>query len=189
MSDHRRRPLAEMCAVAEVLRAELAPYCERCEIAGSIRRRKPECADVELLVVPKFREERDGLFGSKRINLLDEYAQRQVDLGRWQHRYSIVGTKAFGERFKRVLVDGLPLDLFSCLPPAQFGVLMVIRTGPAEFSRRVVTSVSAGGWMPEGWRVKDGAIHDASGSVVPTAEEADVFRVLGREYVEPEARR
>lgn len=187
MSEKHARPLAEMLAVAVALRDELAPYCERCEIAGSIRRRKSECSDVELLAVPRFHVERDGLFGSKRINLLDEYAQRQVDLGRWQHRYSIVGTKAFGERFKRVLVDGVPLDLFSCLPPAQFGVLFLIRTGPAEFSRRVVTGAAGGGWMPEGWRVKDGAVY-AGGNGVATPEEADVFRVLGREYIEPSRR-
>ena len=31
----------------------LAPFCERIEIAGSTRRKKPEVGDIEIVCIPK----------------------------------------------------------------------------------------------------------------------------------------
>ena len=42
MSGDRRWPLADALRVADDLKALLAPACERIEIAGSVRRRKPD---------------------------------------------------------------------------------------------------------------------------------------------------
>lgn len=39
--------------IAERIKELLAPYSERIEIAGSIRRKKPEVKDVELVAIPK----------------------------------------------------------------------------------------------------------------------------------------
>ncbi len=39
--------------IAEKTKELLAPYCERIEIAGSIRRKKPEVKDIELVAIPK----------------------------------------------------------------------------------------------------------------------------------------
>jgi len=41
-------------AIAEQIRVLLRPACNRIEIAGSIRRRKPEVGDIELLCIPKY---------------------------------------------------------------------------------------------------------------------------------------
>ncbi|MDP2873417.1 MAG: hypothetical protein Q8P31_12890, partial [Bacillota bacterium] len=41
--------------IAEELKMLLEPGCARIEIAGSIRRRKPDPGDIELLFIPKFR--------------------------------------------------------------------------------------------------------------------------------------
>jgi len=41
-------------AIAEELKELLAPACERIRIAGSIRRRKPDVGDIEILAIPKF---------------------------------------------------------------------------------------------------------------------------------------
>ena len=43
--------------VAERLVEQLRPYCERIQIAGSIRRRKWAVGDIELLCIPKYRTE------------------------------------------------------------------------------------------------------------------------------------
>jgi DNA polymerase/3'-5' exonuclease PolX len=43
--------IAKATAIAERIKAELAPYTERIEIAGSVRRRKPEVKDIELVAV------------------------------------------------------------------------------------------------------------------------------------------
>lgn len=50
--------------IAEGLVCEFGPYCERVEIAGSIRRGKAEVGDIEIVAVPRFTAmytERDGL--------------------------------------------------------------------------------------------------------------------------------
>lgn len=39
--------------IAEKIKAQLAPHCDRIEIAGSIRRKKPEVKDIEIVVIPK----------------------------------------------------------------------------------------------------------------------------------------
>jgi len=40
--------------IAETLKAALEGSCERIEIAGSIRRRKLDPVDIELLCIPRF---------------------------------------------------------------------------------------------------------------------------------------
>jgi DNA polymerase/3'-5' exonuclease PolX len=48
-----RRPLAEATALATELVDLLRVFCARIEIAGSVRRRRPDIGDLELVVVPQ----------------------------------------------------------------------------------------------------------------------------------------
>ena len=65
-------------AIAEELKALLEPVCQRVEIAGSIRRQKPEVGDIELLVIPKH----GGLAGESSL-----WAEKQAHVARPQrHR-------------------------------------------------------------------------------------------------------
>ena len=52
MSDGVKRPHRQMMAVAQNVAAWLHPNCERIEIAGSLRRRKPQSGDIELVAIP-----------------------------------------------------------------------------------------------------------------------------------------
>lgn len=49
--------------------------CTRVEIAGSIRRCKPECRDIEIVAIPKLGEPID-LLGEERENLLYRWAKQ-----------------------------------------------------------------------------------------------------------------
>jgi hypothetical protein len=45
---------------------KLHPYCDRINIAGSIRRKKPEVKDIEIVCIPKQIEvDSEDLFGTK----------------------------------------------------------------------------------------------------------------------------
>lgn len=44
-----KQPLAVAAAIAAALVAELTPYCERIEVAGSVRRGKAQVGDLEVL--------------------------------------------------------------------------------------------------------------------------------------------
>lgn len=98
------------------------------------------------------------------------------------HRRDKNGHPAFGAKLKRVRYRGragtLPLDLFAVTPPAQWGAIVTIRTGPGGFSRRLVTSRLYGGGMPVGMREHEGALW-AGGRLVETPEEEDFFHALG----------
>lgn len=179
--------LAEMTAYDLV--SQLAPFCERAAIVGSIRRRRLEVKDVEILAVPKVEPLRN-LFGDvfDQRNYLDIAVESMLDAGQLSKRLDRNGKPAVGERYKRLIYDGLAVDLFSCLPPAQWGLLMVIRTGPAEFSKRLVTQKRFGGLLPNHWSVRDGAMWNGLGELVPTPEEADVFRAIELDWIEPEVR-
>lgn len=188
MSDHPKQPHAEMLNLATALTHELAPYVDRIAIAGSIRRGAPECADIEIVAIPRMGTARQpGELLPRHVDLLDHYAREHLDTGRWQPRRDKNGRAALGDRYKRLLVDGVPLDLFSVLPPASFAVILLIRTGPAEFGRAMVTQRSKGGRLPDGYRVQDGAIRTVTGPV-EIADEAAWFNLCGMDYVPPEER-
>jgi len=189
MADKQRIPLIGAYGIASEIRELLAPACERIEIAGSIRRKKETIGDVEIVCIPKF--EHGGLFGDgERIDMLTRLCDANLVGGRMAHRLDKNGRKSYGAKFKRLLFEGFPLDLFSVLDPDQWGVIFAIRTGPAEFSKRLVTKQEHGGMMPEGMRVSDGYLWggDATGPCVPCREESGFFRAIGADYIEPEKR-
>jgi DNA polymerase/3'-5' exonuclease PolX len=185
-----RRPLAEMEAVAEQLVAQLEPVCRRIVVAGSIRRRVADPGDIELVCAPRLHTTAD-LFGmpGQELNLLDDFVTALLDQGVLEHRLDKHGRPSCGSRYKRLCYQGVALDLFAVIEPAQWGVLLAIRTGPATFSKTLVTPRRQGGWCPDWLQCKDGAlVRRDSGEIVPTPEEEDCFRALGLTYVPPEQR-
>ena len=185
----QRIKLASAQAIANTIRDLLAPACERIEIAGSIRRKKQEVGDVEIVCIPKF--ERGGLFGDgEPIDLLTRLCDAHLIGGRIAHRLDKNCRKSYGAKFKRLLFEGFPLDLFSTTAD-QWGVIFAIRTGPAEFSHRLVTKNEHGGNMPDGMCVSDGWLRGLlteHGDKIPCREEADLFRAIGMEMIPPEKR-
>lgn len=62
----------------------------------------------------------------------------------------------------------------------------MIRTGPAEFSKRLVTPKPYG-LLPMGMRVQDGQIIDR-GQPIETPDEETFFAQIGIDYIRPEDR-
>ena len=174
------RSQAEQIA-ADFLTA-LRPFCERAEVAGSLRRGKAEVGDIEIVAQPILRPVR-GLFGDVMgmENALETFP--------WAAWGQIVKS---GPRYKQLITPQGPkcatLDVFIVLPPAQWGLIYLLRTGPADFSRWVVTPRRKGGGLPSHLRVKDGAIWSGK-EIIPTPTEADVFRLLGMDYIPPAQRK
>lgn len=161
--------------VAAKLVARLSPLVDRIEIAGSIRRGAPIPKDIELVAVPS--EIADDLWGENVRPALPEIRSVCSTLGRV--------TKA-GDRYVQVagvLGSGLTLDLFLVHPPAEWGTIFAIRTGPAAYSQELVTRIRG-----RLWRCVDGHVVNDRGEVVPTPEEEDFFRAAQTPWVPPEAR-
>ena len=181
MSTGVRVPLAEADRIAAEVVDLLRPYTTRIEVAGSVRRRKPDVGDLEFVAVPAFMEARAGLFDHERLDTLsmalDGHAIPRTVLAPHPR-------KAWGDRYKKMLhvKSGLQVDLFIVRPPACFSVLYLIRTGSADFSRRVVTALLA-----NGMRCSDGRIL-RDNEVVDCPDEQTFFNLAGMKYLPPEER-
>ena len=190
----QRIPLEEATKIAHELVAILRPACDRIVIVGSIRRRRPMVADVELLMVPSISVIRRDLFGNpvEEVNHVDTTCESLRASGILTDRLDVNGRGAWGVRYKRALYGGFAVDLFSVLPPAQWGVQMVIRTGSAEFSKRVVTQARKGGSLPNEMFVEAGQLFlkrwGSETELIPTPEETDFFDRIGMPWIRPEER-
>jgi DNA polymerase/3'-5' exonuclease PolX len=167
--------------VADELLAILMPYCERIEIAGSIRRKKTTVKDIELVYIPKMEGSNNAL-----LLELDALVFTGVIEKRLNHER---GTpEAWGPKHQRALYKGVPIDLFGVPDPDCWGVIFAIRTGPAEYSQQLVTRRESGGrFLLPGMKVEDGTLWD-DGKPVPCPEETDFFNYVGKPYVNPEDR-
>jgi len=190
-------PLAQAYGFAEMLRDELAGVCERIEIAGSVRRRVANVKDVELVAVPKrITAQRvahqPSLFGGAEsfvedftCDVLDETIQRWLERGDAKLRLDKNERKALGPSYKRLLIDGVAVDLFVVQPPAQWGLIYMIRTGSADFAKGMLArwkTVTAGG------RSAGGVLHLAGGTQIETPEEEDCFTACRVVWVPPTER-
>jgi DNA polymerase/3'-5' exonuclease PolX len=149
----------------------LKPYCDKIMIAGSIRRKKSFVDDIEICCIPKSKMVPVGLF---------EELQRDpgfVDLINSMLRAKGNGG---GKYTRLILKEGISLDLFMT-SQEQFGVIFMIRTGSAEYSKRMVTEIK-----PKFW-VEGGYLWGYSGKI-PCPEEEDFFRITGAEFIPPALR-
>jgi len=200
--DAPRWPLAPAKGLAEKIADRFGQlgFVDRIVIAGSIRRGRPDVKDIELVVTPRFRPTQVDLFGEPAgyTNLFDTCIDDLIARDILGYRLDINGRKSAGERSKRLVwnsgsMAGIGIDLFSVLPPAQFGLLQMIRTGPADYSKRLVTPKRKGGLLLDGFRVVNGAIWELdklgmSTIMHSTPEESDVCRLLGIPLLPPEER-
>lgn len=180
--------LAQARRIANELVENVRPYCVRAEIAGSIRRGKPEVKDIELVVIPKWENHTNALLlfaQPEPINLLHEWAI-STGVVRWikPGTPDIVtwSVKPDGKYWRGLLPQEIKLDLFLTTPES-WGIIFLIRTGSAEFSEAVVTHAKR-----IGKRCLGGYLQTAEGDVIETPEEESVFKALGLEYVSPDER-
>jgi DNA polymerase/3'-5' exonuclease PolX len=158
MSTGTKLPWQQAAEIAEQLVRELTPHVERLKTVGSIRRRKPEVGDIELLAEPRMIEA--DFFGTPGPDL-EPIRQMAARWGRVLKN---------GDRYIQVeILDGVHVDLFLCYAPAQWGSLLAIRTGPAELGQHAVTCMKA-----YGLRHVQGHI-ERDGTLVPTPTEEDFF--------------
>jgi DNA polymerase/3'-5' exonuclease PolX len=175
---------------AEALLHDLGPYCERIEVAGSLRRKTEDVGDVEIVCIPKVEFPQMSLLGigseqGPKVTPLYEAVER---LEYVEPRVDENGATKMGPRYMalRDKYTGVPIDFFCVLPPAQWGVIMTIRTGPADFSHKLMKIAKR-----RGYRCEDGVLKDVrrrNGEPVLTPEERDFFKTISVAWTEPEKR-
>ena len=169
--------------------------CEKIRPAGSVRRRRAfGVGDLEFIAIPKMSKVQpvqQNLFNSvpaEPFSLLDREVVSQADDALWLRWRE---PRKNGAKFKALeikLASGrwFPVDLF-ITTAEQWGYIMAIRTGPAELSKKLVTTFEKGGTLPAGYCYKDGYLHDRD-QIIPTPKEKFVFNLAGYEMLPPEER-
>jgi len=162
--------LNQATQIAERILAELSPHCERIEIAGSIRRRKPEVGDIEIVCIPKTYE--TGMFLGGDTVIDPEFCALV-------NRWPAVKGKSTGKYTQRRIPEGINLDLFM-VRPENWGLIYAIRTGSAEYSHRVLAT----GWCRAGYHSMDGILVKGFHKI-PVREERDLFDLIGLAWSDP----
>jgi DNA polymerase/3'-5' exonuclease PolX len=190
--------------LADALVAQLSRACVRIIVAGSIRRRKPEPGDIEIVAIPALGQYgMQDLWGATvkmiPIDHLADALETLFDLGAWELDPV---TPRNGPRYKRLrhVETGVCCDLF-ITDRRRWGIIATIRTGPGDFSKALVQYahgkgmfVQAGllhGHPPifdEQGKVRDCPLAANCPQIIETPEEADVFRALDVPWIEPAAR-
>lgn len=182
-----RLPLNEAREIAEQMVALLQPACQQIVIAGSIRRQRPDIGDIDLVCEPIIEREAGGLFGDQftERELLHDLCCRLADAGTLERRRDKNGRATWGPSLKRALYGGLSVDLQAVTDPTVWGSWLLVRTGPADFNKALVTPIWQGGKLPSGFEWKDGFKLFRYGGRVETPIEEAVFSALGYVYQEP----
>lgn len=163
MLKEKRYPYAEAYKIALEVLEQLKPHCERIAIAGSVRRKKAEVGDIELVIIPK--PYSTGLFESGIATVINKFEKVKGEL---PCRYT-----------QRILPSGIKLDLFFA-EETNWGQVFAIRTGSADYSHKVL----ANGWVKQGFKSEGGYLF-REGEKYEVREEEDLFKLIGVPYVEP----
>lgn len=186
-------PRPEAIEKAKAFVAEIEDSTDRLVVAGSLRRRLAMIGDVEIVCTPKIERVVGGLFADQErdVDRLDARLQDLLECGDVEKRLDKNGVPRWGPTLKYAMFHGARVDLFS--PDVErFGWILVLRTGPAAFSRQLVvprgnrTRDGRPGLLPQQIAPRDGWLtRRVSGERIETREERDVFALFGLDYLEP----
>ena len=159
--------LLQAQAIASHIVDELRPLCERIEIAGSIRRQRPECADIDLVILAP-----------------DPAAVKQ----RCRMRCAPVIDGLSNATFR--MSSGVQLDLFFARPPVpdlieskpcNWGSVLLCRTGSKEHNVFLCQRAHKLGLK---WNPQEGVL-DPEGYVIASETEQQIYEMLGLPFILP----
>lgn len=153
-------------SIAEDFIAEFGKYCQRIEVAGSVRRKKlNNIKDIEIVIIP--------------------YSHRLSEL---KHIIRAKGGK-FPSKHTSFHHGSAKIDLY-VTDAERWGCIFLIRTGSSDFNKALMKYA-----RDNYFNFRDGRLYkiqdycEGSGIPLETFEEEDVFKHLDLEFVEPERRK
>jgi len=145
--------------IAEDVVKQLSPHCERIEVAGSIRRRRPFPKDIDLVLIPRDRARIDYVL---------------MSLGNGKMKMS-------GPKIARVAAGKVQLDVYYATEET-WATLLLIRTGSKESNVRLCSVAKRKGWR---LAASGDGLFDENGQRVAGDTEQSIFEALGLRYPEP----
>lgn len=146
-------------AIAEEVKAKLVPFCQRLEIAGSIRRGRPFPKDIDIVCIPS----NQGQF---------IYALQQMGK-----------IKIGGQKLIRCELPQIVLDIYAATPET-WATLLLIRTGSAKHNIMMCSRAKRMGMHLHA----DGTGLTRNGNRVAGETEESIFATLQLPYKQPKER-
>jgi DNA polymerase/3'-5' exonuclease PolX len=177
-------PRSLACQVAREVLVAITPACERVIVAGSLRRRRQEVGDVEILYVSRMEQDpTSDLFAPTSRPVVDSAIALLEQRGILRRRESKIGTEVFGPKNKLMvhLPTSVPVDFFSTTVSAWWNYL-VCRTGGKQNNIRICEAARKKGWQ---WKPYSEGFLEYGYRVIPVASEQEVFSLVGLPYLEP----
>jgi DNA polymerase/3'-5' exonuclease PolX len=170
---------------AQLIVGILAPFCQKIEIAGSIRRGRPEVSDIDLVVLPNY---------GQTVAFRERCKQRCRVVKDGEQNYIVAMPVSAAQR-EQLGLQGweVQIDIFIAHPgkrdllqtvPSNWGTLLLCRTGSTEHNIWLVERAKKN-YMT--WRPYEG-VFDPEGYCVAAETELEVFKMCGVDYIEPERR-
>jgi DNA polymerase (family 10) len=152
---------AEALIVAEKLKKQIYSYCDRLEVAGSIRQGKEMVGDVDIVIIPK--------------TPVDEFIQRIKETIEFEYG----GTKKlFG------MYEGRPVNIF-ITNEKSFGACLYQSTGPAMYNVFVRQIAKKKGLKLNEY----GLFNRETDEKVAGESEESIFEALGWDFKQPTDRK
>lgn len=192
--EKQKFPRSQAIPVAREIVQEIGAYCltpagedkPRLIVAGSLRRKKMEVGDIELVYVPVMVEGRKtDLFASPTLaSAVDVRLDYLLERGVLAKRLNARGSETWGEKNKLAvhIATGIPIDFFATTVSCWWNYL-VCRTGPSASNIRIAEEAKKLGFT---WRPYQGGFEDESkGIIYLTRSEREVFEFVGLRWCEP----
>jgi len=146
--------------VAREVIKRLSPYCQKIEVAGSVRRKKPTVNDIDFVLIPS-------------------------DL--WNLHHEIMGmgqVRMSGMKIMRVMVSSVQVDLYIASPET-WATLLLIRTGSAKNNIRLAALAKKRGWH---LAASGDGLFNEKGERIAGDSEQSIYQALGLPWQLPEER-
>lgn len=151
--------------LGEIVLNRLEPYIEKGVIAGSVRRQKNECHDVDLVIIPK----RQFMVMEHIKSILQQYGKIE------KAGMEIIIVKDVEKQTQ--------VDCYFATE-ANFEVILLIRTGSKFHNVKLAQAAKV---QNKSLKFGMGLVDNATGRLLANTERG-IFKELGFEYAEPELR-
>lgn len=160
--------------VADKLVQHLSPFCEKIEVGGSVRRGAQTVKDVEIVVIPR---------GDELWRVLDtKVKEGKIEKAVYGRRNG-KPIYRWGNKYRGFVWAGMKIEVFAATAE-NWGYIYLLRTGPGEANTAIMQACKV---LQAPFQFKEGYAY-RNGKVIPLANEEDVFKLLGLEYVHPAER-
>jgi len=165
--------LQEASALANQIVLSIEHLCdpEHVVVVGSVRRKRPEVHDIDIVLIPQ-----SWMWNTVIQSLKNNMGARVVEAGQELVRLrvpsqNIVTTQPY-----------VQVDIYRARPET-WGVLLLIRTGSIQHNIKLCSKAKSMGMMLSAAK---GVIKDEK--VIASRTEEEIFKALGIDFVEPEKR-